>query len=305
MSRMEPDVLDRCLLRIQSGQATLEECLIDNPKHAQELEALLRVAAVTRAQLTPAGPSQTFLAHSPKRVMNLVRARLKASTPSRRRRPVWIGQSAYRLAGVLLALALLIGSVGVAYASADALPGDNLYGIKRGLERAALVVSLSAEGDAELWLEQADRRIAEVEELVRRGRGKDVRLALAGYENAVREGLEIASEQGVGLSDLGAALSKHEQTLIEVLEKAPEQAAPALSRALERSKSGREEIKQIRKEGQHPSDPTPGQLEKTPKPKKEATELPPGQQKIDEARERGLPAGQLKKTETAKSNGSD
>ncbi|MDK1046203.1 MAG: DUF5667 domain-containing protein [Anaerolineales bacterium] len=305
MSKMEPDVLDRCLLRIQSGQATLEECLIDNPEHAQELEALLRVAAVTHAQLAPAGPSQTFLAHSPKRVMNLVRARLKTSTPSRRRRPVWIGQSAYRLAGVLLALALLIGSVGVAYASADALPGDNLYGIKRGLERAALVVSLSAEGDAELWLEQADRRIAEVEELVRRGRGKDVGLALAGYENAVREGLEIASEQGVGLSDLGAALSKHEQTLIEVLEKAPEQAAPALSRALERSKSGREEIKQIRKEGQHPSDPTPGPQKKTPKPKKEATELPPGQQKIDEARERGLPAGQLKKTETAKSNGSD
>jgi len=63
---------------------------------------------------------------------------------------------------------------------------------------------------------------------------------------------------------VGAALSKHEQTLIEVLEKAPEQAVPALGRALERSKYGREEIKQIRKEGQHPSDSTPGPVNETP-----------------------------------------
>lgn len=304
MSRMEPEVLDRCLLRIQSDQATLEECLIDNPDHAQELEALLRAAAVTRAQLTPEGPTSAFRINSPKRVMNLAKARRKASVTAPRSRPKITWQPAFRLVGALLAVALLVGSVGIAYASEDALPGDDLYAVKRGLERAALVVSLSAEGDAQLWLEQADRRIAEVEELVRRGRGKDVGLALAGYENAVREGLEIASERGAGLSDLGAALSKHEQTLIEVLEKASEQAVPALSRALERSKSGREEIKQIRKEGQHPSDPTPEQLKKTPEPKKEATEFPPGQQKKDEARERGVSPGQLKKTQTANSNGS-
>lgn len=305
MSRMEPEVLDRCLLRIQRGEATLEQCLLENSEHAEALEPLLRVAAVTHAQLTPAGPSQAFLTHSPKRVMNLAKARLKTSTPSSRRRPVWLGQPAYRLAGVLLALALLIGSVGVAYASGDALPGDNLYGVKRGLERAALVVSLSAEGDAELLLKHADRRIAEVEELIRHGRGGDIGPALEGYEHAVRKGLEIASEHGTALGELEAALGKHEQTLIEVLEKAPEQAVPALSRALERSKSGREEIKQIRKEGQHPSDPTPEQLKKTPKPKKEATEFPPSQQKKDEARERGVSPGQLKKTQTANSNGSE
>ncbi|MFQ5923105.1 MAG: DUF5667 domain-containing protein [Anaerolineales bacterium] len=304
MDKIDPRILDRCLRDIQRGQSTLEQCLAENPSHAEALEPLLRVAAVTHAQLTPAGPSQGFLTHSPKRMMNLVRARLKTSTPSRRRRPVWIGQPAYRLAGVLLALALLIGSVGVAYASDDALPGDNLYGVKRGLERAALVVSLSAEGDAELLLEHASRRIAEVKELVRRGRGNEIGPAIEGYEHAVRKGLEIASGHGAVLDDLGAALGNHEQVLEGVMAEAPEQAVPGLTRALESSRNGKNMVEQIRS-GQHPSDAAPGQLRKTPDPLEGATELPPGQLKRDEAQGRDLPTGQLKKTQTTDSNGSD
>ena len=109
MDKMDPEFLDRCLRRIQTGQATLEDCLIENPLQAEALEPLLRAAAEIHAQLSPAGPSQAFLAHSPKRVMNLVNVRLQSSTPNRRRRPVWIKRPAFRLAGVLLALAFLIG----------------------------------------------------------------------------------------------------------------------------------------------------------------------------------------------------
>ena len=305
MDKMDPKILDRCLLQIQSGQATLEDCLLENSMHAEALEPLLRVAAVTHAQLAPTGPSQTFLQHSPKRVMNLAKARLKTSTPtSSRRRTVWLWPPAFRLAGVLLALALLIGSVSVAYASGDALPGDNLYGVKRGLERAALVFSLSAQGDAELWLKQADRRIAEVEELVRRGRGSDIGPALEGYDNALRKGLEIASEHGAALGDLEAALGNHEEALAGVLAEAPEQAILGLTRALEILRNGRNAVEQIRGD-QHPSDVAPGQLKKTPDPLEGGTELPPGQLKKDEAQGGGLPPGQLRKTQTPNSNGSD
>ncbi len=304
MDKIDPGILDRCLRGIQSGEVTLEQCLANNPSIAEALEPILRVAASTHAQLAPAGPSQAFLTHSPKRVMNLVKARLETSTPSRARRTVWLGQPAYRLAGILLALALLIGSVGVAYASGDALPGDNLYGVKRGLERAALVVSLSPEGDAQLLLEHADRRIAEVEELVRRGRGGEIGPALEGYEFAIRKGLEIASEHGAALGDLETALGNHEQVLAGVLAEAPEQAVPSLTRALENSRSGRNLVEQIRS-GQHPGDAAPGQLKKTPDPLEGATDLPPGQFKKDEAQGRDLPPGQLRKTQTPDSNGSD
>ena len=304
MARIDAEVLDHCLRQIQSGEATIEECLAEYPSYAEVLEPRLRVAAVTRAQLAPTGPSQAFATHSPTKVMNLAKARRRASAPNIRRRPHWSFQPAFRLAGVFLAVMLLVGSVGVAYASGDALPGDNLYGVKRGLERAALVVSLSAAGDADLLLEQANRRIAEVEELVQRGRGGDIGPALEAYEHAVGRGLEIASEHGTELGDLEAALGEHEQVLAEVLLNAPEYAVPALNRALENSRNGRDTVKQIRG-GQDPSESTPGQLKKTPDPLEAATDLPQGQLKKEDARGRDLAPGQIRKTLTPDSNGSD
>ena len=304
MARTDADVLDYCLLRIQSGEATLDECLEENPSYAEVLEPLLRVAATTRAQLVPSGPSEAFVAQSPIRVMNLARARVKAKAPSPRRRPILLLQPAFRLAGISLAITLLIGSVGVAYASGDALPGDNLYGIKRGLERAALVVSLSEAGDAGLFLEHANRRIGEVEELVRRGRVGDIGPALEGYEHAIQKGLEIAAEHGGALGDFEVALGAHEQVLSSIMSAAPEQALPGLTRALENSRQGRDVVEQIRG-GQHPGDLPPGLLRKTPDPVEDATDMPPGQQKKDEARGRDQAPGQIRKTQTPDSSGSD
>jgi hypothetical protein len=299
MARIEADVLDHCLLRIQSGEATLEECLEENSSYAELLEPLLRVAVVTHAQLAPTGPSQAFVTHSPTKVLNLARARMKSAAPIPPRRLVWLWQPAFRFAGIFLAIALLVGSVGVAYASEDSLPGDNLYGVKRGLERAALVVSLSATGDAELLLDHANRRIAEVEELVRRGRGSEIGPALEGYEHAIQKGLEIAAEHDGTLRDLEAALGAHEQVLSGILAVAPEQAAPSLTHALENSQKGKEKAEQIRS-GQPPSNQAPGQLKKTPDALESGTELPAGQQNQGQGRDQA--PGQLKKTQTPDSN---
>jgi hypothetical protein len=192
--------------------------------------------------------------------------------------------------------------VGVAYASDDALPGDNLYGVKRGLERAALAISLSAAGDAELLLNQANTRIAEVEELVRRGRGGDIGPALEGYEHAIQKGLEIAAEHGGTVGDLEAALGTHEQVLADILDAAPDQAIPGLTRALENSRNGKEKVKQIRS-GQQPGDAAPGLLDRTPGPPEDKPGHPQG--KNDSVRGGDLPPGQLKKTQTAEANGSD
>ncbi len=304
MARIDADVLDHCLLRIQSGEATIEECLAENPSYAEVLEPLLRVAAVTRAQLAPSEPSPTFLTHSPMRVMNLAKARMKVATPSPPRRLLLPWQPAFRFAGIFLAISLLIGGVGVAYASDDALPGDNLYGVKRGLERAALVVSLSATGDAELLLNHANRRIAEVEELVQRGRGSDIGPALEGYEHAIQKGLEIAAEHGGTLGDFETALGKHEQVLSDIMADVPEKAVPGLTRALENSRNGKEKVEQIRA-GQFPSELPQGQLKKTPDPLEESTDLPPGQQDKGHGQGNDQAPGQLKKTQTPDSNGSD
>ena len=164
MAKIDPEILDSCLRRIQTGEATVAECVSENSAQAETLEPLLQLAAATRSQLAVEGPSQAFLSHSPKRVLNVVSARQQTAAPARRPRFAWRRQPAFRLAGALVALVLLLGTAGVASASTEALPGDSLYGVKRGLERAALAISLSPAGDAELLLEQANRRIAEVED---------------------------------------------------------------------------------------------------------------------------------------------
>ena len=304
MAKIDPEILDRCLRRVQTGQATIDECVSENSIQAETLEPLLRLAAATHAQLAVEGPSQAFLTHSPKRVLNVVGARLRRSAPARRPRFAWRRQPAFRLAGALVALVLLLGTAGVASASTEALPGDSLYGVKRGLERAALAISLGPAGDAELLLEQANRRIAEVEELVHRGRGGDIGPALEGYEHAVKRGLEIAAEHGTPLGDLELALGNHVQALDGMLAEAPEQAVPGLTRALENSRNGKEKVEQIRS-GQHSGDLAPGQLKKTPDPLEDSSDMPSGQLKKDEARGRDQAPGQIRKTQTSDSNGSD
>ncbi|WP_328888467.1 DUF5667 domain-containing protein [Streptomyces sp. NBC_00316] len=63
---------------------------------------------------------------------------------------------------------------GVAAASSDALPGDSLYGLKRGMEDIHLGM---ADGDAdrgEVYLDQASTRLSEARRLMERGRTGDL-----------------------------------------------------------------------------------------------------------------------------------
>ncbi|MEU6588434.1 DUF5667 domain-containing protein [Streptomyces sp. NPDC046881] len=86
---------------------------------------------------------------------------------------------------------------GVAAASSDALPGDSLYGLKRGIEDFKL--NYLADGDdqrGETYLDQASTRLSEARRLLERGRGGhldhesigEIRRTLAGMQHDVTEG---------------------------------------------------------------------------------------------------------------------
>lgn len=85
---------------------------------------------------------------------------------------------------------------GVAAASSDALPGDSLYGLKRGMEDISLGM---AKGDAdrgEVYLDQASTRLSEARRLMERGRSGAldheslgaIRRALNGMSHDASEG---------------------------------------------------------------------------------------------------------------------
>lgn len=85
---------------------------------------------------------------------------------------------------------------GVAAASSDALPGDSLYGLKRGMEDIRLGMADEDSDRGELYLDQASTRLSEARRLMERGRTGtmdheslgEVRRALNGMRHDVSEG---------------------------------------------------------------------------------------------------------------------
>ncbi|CAL9519369.1 DUF5667 domain-containing protein [Streptomyces sp. enrichment culture] len=113
-----------------------------------------------------------------------------------------------RLAKGLTAGGLSVGVAagafgGVAAASSDALPGDSLYGLKRGIEDFKL--TYLAEGDTErgeVYLDHASTRLSEARRLMERGRGGhldhevlgEIRRALSGMRHDASEGHRLLRE---------------------------------------------------------------------------------------------------------------
>lgn len=114
-----------------------------------------------------------------------------------------------RLAKGLTAGGLSVGVAagafgGVAAASSDALPGDSLYGLKRGIEDFKL--NYLAEGESErgqAYLDQASTRLSEARRLMERGRGGaqldhesvgEIRRALSGMRYDASEGHRLLHE---------------------------------------------------------------------------------------------------------------
>ncbi|MEU2929674.1 DUF5667 domain-containing protein [Streptomyces sp. NPDC007251] len=92
---------------------------------------------------------------------------------------------------------------GVAAASSDALPGDSLYGLKRGIEDFKL--DYLTDGDdarGQTYLDQASTRLNEARRLLERGRGGqldhesigEIRRTLSGMQHDVTEGHRLLHE---------------------------------------------------------------------------------------------------------------
>ncbi|MET9438952.1 DUF5667 domain-containing protein [Streptomyces sp. NPDC006551] len=85
---------------------------------------------------------------------------------------------------------------GVAAASSDALPGDSLYGLKRGMEDIKLGM---ADDDADrggIYLDQASTRLSEARRLMERGRAGDLDHESLGEIRRVLGGMKHDASEG-------------------------------------------------------------------------------------------------------------
>ncbi|HEY43648.1 MAG TPA: hypothetical protein G4O11_06670 [Anaerolineae bacterium] len=275
MNHSELEILDEGLARCQSDEAKVEDFLQEYPEHAEALGVLLGLAEEIQASLAPSGPDDVFASTSPSRLLNLLRARHREAQKGvrkwawRRNWPMrWAWRPAYLLITALLVIGILGATAGVAWASTGALPGDNLYGIKRAIEETRLALTWTAIGDAGLLVQFADERLNEIEALLAVGREVDIHLPLAGYEDMITRLVEVAEEAPYSgkpgsLEHLQARLMQNIRTLERVQAQLTPRAQEAIKKAIERSQHGREVIEHIR-QGGRPSDIAPGQLKKTP-----------------------------------------
>lgn len=104
------------------------------------------------------------------------------------------GRRERRLVAAASAVVLLGGTAGMAAAAQDALPGDALYPVKRGIERVEAGVSISPAGKGRDLLRQANGRLSEVGALM----ADESVAAATRVPTAVRD-FTAQAEQGSGL----------------------------------------------------------------------------------------------------------
>jgi Domain of unknown function (DUF5667) len=218
-------ILHSCLARLEAGE-DVAACLINVPQHAAELEPLLTAAADLR-RWTPPALSASARASARTRA-------LSAFAEQRQARTIYSGrfgrsgQLVMRYALALVLMLVLLGS-SVSFAQAS-LPGQLLYGLKRGSEQ----VRLDLAGDAEqssLYLDFADRRLNEALALLDDGQPLDpdlLRDLAHDYDLAWQSITQAAPELRPGLiARYREEISAHQQLIAAALARtAPTMRAP-------------------------------------------------------------------------------
>jgi len=151
-----------------SLQRALEQ---GSPSHDPEQRELLDLAAELSSIELGEAPDPTFRAETRQRLLAMAEQHHAAAAPtSTTRRPAFLPVQARlrRLSVAVAVVAALVAVVGLLnVASRDALPGDNLYAVKRGSEQVQLALTFDPQERGYAMLHHAETRLDEVTVLVR------------------------------------------------------------------------------------------------------------------------------------------
>lgn len=322
------ELLDGALARIQSRQTPVRDSLAGHPEQQAELLPLLETAERAHSLLIPDGPAPKFVAAAEARLVRRIRESERKDRIAAQAHPfsAFLARIPAAAAALAAAAIVLLGTGwGVSAASAQALPGDPLYSVKRGLEETSLALSFTDTGDVALLAQFADKRIAEIEQLAGEGRPADLDTGLGEYEQVlIRLDAAVAKlpaqSNAVQLDNIQMQLERHAGVLAALRDKLPEQAQGAIDRVIERSKKSKDLIEQLQG-SQGPDNLPPGQEKKTVTDEKqpsnpEATKTPkptntdkpsktPALTKTDEPTKTPKPTNTDKPTKTDKPEKTD
>jgi len=220
------DRLQDYLDRIAAGTPA-EDVLRAAADQAEGDELGALVALATRlVEVVPSHPDAGFRAQ--------LQSRLQASIATRRRRPAagsrasWLSHLLPRLVTVGLALALIFGTT--VRVSADSLPGDALYGVKRAAEEVRLALAITPRLRARAELDIARARLDEIKKLVDSGLPVDLEIieALIAAHEGLAASLPAAHDPGL-TADAVRTAQQHQRLLADLAQAAPDpRVRPAL-----------------------------------------------------------------------------
>lgn len=175
--------LEECLQAVKEKR-NLQQVLRRYPADRDELIGMLRLSVELSAMGAPAA-EPAFRLRARNRMLQLAAERRQA----RQRNPFgWVPRPATRLAFAgAMAIGLVAAGVTAAAASGGSLPGDPLYGLKLGIERAQLAVTLDSAQRARLQLHFADVRLEEAQRLFGLGRDRDAVALVSQYDAQVSQ----------------------------------------------------------------------------------------------------------------------
>ncbi len=156
-------LLNECIERIRRGE-TAAQCLASYPDNAAELEPLLKtVLSLNSVSELKARPE--FRSYAKAQVLATVRGKAKGRAARRFSSLRWTWATI-----AVSVVAMVSAGSGTVIASANAIPGDPLYSVKRTVERAQLAVTPSDVGKAKLLANFTDRRVQEIGTMVQEGK---------------------------------------------------------------------------------------------------------------------------------------
>lgn len=157
---------DDVLRMIKQGHSK-EECLQRYPQHAKDLREILDIA-VELNHLKPADPDQEVILRNKARVL-LAASTVRANDVQRfkKNNDTPLFGRLLRLSATIAMLAglLVTSGTGLVNASSTALPGDNLYPVKRGWENVLLTFVFSDDLRNELENKFEEERYEEINKL--------------------------------------------------------------------------------------------------------------------------------------------
>jgi hypothetical protein len=168
------DVLEACLQSIEHG-ANIDSLLARYPQFADELRPLLNAALSARAMPLPS-PSASGMRRGRSQFLQKAAEMREAKVAPRVRRSVI--PLFQRLAITLgLTSALVFSGTGLVSASSTALPGENLYPVKRTWEDVRLLFVFNVDSRDALESQYEQERLHEATKLLAEGRHQEISFA--------------------------------------------------------------------------------------------------------------------------------